>query len=73
MVLMSAVTPAPDEGSKPAMVSTTLGVSGIVGQCTANRAPQAVDEVPIDRFNISSGSVPFCKQLIWEDLLLDWR
>jgi hypothetical protein len=29
MVLMSAVAPAPDEGSKPAIVKTTGGVCGI--------------------------------------------
>jgi hypothetical protein len=27
---MSAVTPAPDEGSKPAMVNTTGGFPGII-------------------------------------------
>ena len=30
MVLMSAVTPAPEEGSKPAMVSTTGGFSAMI-------------------------------------------
>jgi hypothetical protein len=29
MVLMSAVTPAPEEGSKPAMLNTTKGVSAM--------------------------------------------
>jgi hypothetical protein len=29
MVLISAVMPAPDEGSKPAIVSTTGGACGI--------------------------------------------
>jgi hypothetical protein len=33
MVLMSAVIPAPDEGSKPAIVSTTGGVTVIFGHC----------------------------------------
>ena len=31
MVFMSAVTPAPDDGSNPAMVKTTGGVVGMWG------------------------------------------
>jgi hypothetical protein len=41
---MSAVTPAPEEGSKPAIVSTTVGVSGMLGN-----VPQTLPAASVDR------------------------
>jgi len=52
MVLMSAVTPAPDEGSKPAIVRTTGGVGAIdemYRKAGANRTifgEERIDELP---------------------------
>ena len=42
MVLMSAVTPAPDDGSNPAMVRTTGGFSAMTF-CTQNKPGRSLD------------------------------